>query len=165
MIEGDVCDQAGLRRSIEEAKPDEVYNLAAQSHVRVSFDLPIHTADVTGLGTLRLLEALRDVSRSGGKAPRFYQASSSEMFGQAKESPQRESTPFHPRSPYACAKAYAHWQHSCQLPRKATGFSPAAAFSLTTSLPAAARISSPARSPAPPPASSWACRDSLALGD
>jgi GDPmannose 4,6-dehydratase len=89
--------------------PDEVYNLGAQSHVRVSFDLPVHTADVTGLGTLRVLEAIRQHTTATGRQPRFYQASSSEMFGNAA-SPQDEATPFHPRSPYACAKVYAYWQ-------------------------------------------------------
>ena len=108
--ECDVSDQAGLRRLLEETVPDEVYHLAAQSHVRVSFDMPVHTVEVTGLGTLRLLESLRDLQRAGGKVPRFYQASSSEMFGAAKTAPQREDTPFHPRSPYGCAKCYAHWQ-------------------------------------------------------
>jgi len=91
-------------------RPDEVYNLAAQSHVRISFDQPEYTADVVGLGALRLLEAMRDHCRSTGRQVRFYQAGSSEMFGQAAEVPQRETTPFHPRSPYACAKVYAHWQ-------------------------------------------------------
>jgi len=91
-------------------RPDEVYNLAAQSHVRISFDQPEYTADVVGLGTLRLLEALRDPNKRRGRAARLYQAGSSEMFGKVAETPQRETTPFHPRSPYACAKVYAHWQ-------------------------------------------------------
>jgi GDPmannose 4,6-dehydratase len=92
---------------MELIRPDEVYNLGAQSHVRVSFDQPLYTADVVGLGTLRLLEAARHLNRS--KPVRFYQASSSEMFGAAPP-PQGLDTPFHPRSPYACAKVYAHWQ-------------------------------------------------------
>jgi GDPmannose 4,6-dehydratase len=87
-------------------KPDEIYNLGAQSHVRVSFDVPEYTAEVTALGTIRLLEALRE---SGLSKTRFYQASSSEMFGSSPP-PQNENTPFHPRSPYACAKVYAYWQ-------------------------------------------------------
>jgi len=91
-------------------RPDEVYNLAAQSHVRISFDQPEYTADVVGLGALRLLEALRDHNKRHGRAARYYQAGSSEMFGRVAEVPQRETTPFHPRSPYACAKVYAHWQ-------------------------------------------------------
>jgi GDPmannose 4,6-dehydratase len=107
---GDLGDGTGLRRVIELVAPDEVYNLAAQSHVRISFDQPEYTADVVGLGALRLLEAVRDHSRSTGRQVRFYQAGSSEMFGKAAEVPQRETTPFHPRSPYACAKVYAHWQ-------------------------------------------------------
>ena len=107
---GDLGDGTGLRRIIELVAPDEVYNLAAQSHVRISFDQPEYTADVVGLGALRLLEAVRDHSRSTGRQVRFYQAGSSEMFGKAAEVPQRETTPFHPRSPYACAKVYAHWQ-------------------------------------------------------
>jgi GDPmannose 4,6-dehydratase len=107
---GDLGDGTGLRRVIELVAPDEVYNLAAQSHVRISFDQPEYTADVVGLGALRLLEAMRDHCRSSGRQVRFYQAGSSEMFGQAAEVPQRETTPFHPRSPYACAKVYAHWQ-------------------------------------------------------
>jgi GDPmannose 4,6-dehydratase len=107
---GDLGDATGLRRIIEQTRPDELYNLAAQSHVRISFDQPEYTADVVGLGTLRLLEALRDHNKRHGRTVRMYQAGSSEMFGQAPEVPQRETTPFHPRSPYACAKVYAHWQ-------------------------------------------------------
>jgi GDPmannose 4,6-dehydratase len=92
---------------MEQVRPDEVYNLGAQSHVRVSFDQPLYTADVVGLGTLRLLEAVRQLNRS--QPVKFYQASSSEMFGSAPP-PQTLETPFHPRSPYACAKLYGHWQ-------------------------------------------------------
>jgi GDPmannose 4,6-dehydratase len=100
---GDVCDGTCLWRIVREVRPTEVYNLAAQSHVRVSFDQPEYTADATGVGTLRLLEAIRDLP----SPPRFYQASSSEQFGN-ESAPQSESTPFKPRSPYACAKAFAH---------------------------------------------------------
>ena len=107
---GDLGDGTGIRRIIEQVRPDEVYNLAAQSHVRISFDQPEYTADVVGLGTLRLLEALRDHNKRHGRAARLYQAGSSEMFGKVLEVPQKETTPFHPRSPYACAKVYAHWQ-------------------------------------------------------
>jgi GDPmannose 4,6-dehydratase len=107
---GDLGDGTGLRAIIEQVRPDEVYNLAAQSHVRISFDQPEYTADVVGLGALRLLEALRDHNKRHDRAARYYQAGSSEMFGRVAEVPQRESTPFHPRSPYACAKVYAHWQ-------------------------------------------------------
>ena len=101
---GDMSDAGSLHRILQTVQPDEIYNLAAQSHVKVSFEVPEYTADVVGLGTLRLLEAMRDL----GIASRFYQASSSEMFGLATESPQRETTPFHPRSPYAAAKVFAH---------------------------------------------------------
>ena len=107
---GDLGDATGLRRIIEQTRPDEVYNLAAQSHVRISFDQPEYTADVVGLGALRLLEAIRDHNKRHNRSVRYYQAGSSEMFGRAAEVPQRETTPFHPRSPYACAKCYAHWQ-------------------------------------------------------
>lgn len=107
---GDLGDGTGMRRILGQTMPDEVYNLAAQSHVRISFDQPEYTADVVGLGALRLLEAIRDHIKRTGRAVRFYQAGSSEMFGLAAEVPQRESTPFHPRSPYACAKTYAYWQ-------------------------------------------------------
>jgi GDPmannose 4,6-dehydratase len=103
----DLADAASLAILMEQIRPDEVYNLGAQSHVRVSFDQPLYTADVTGLGTLRLLEAVRQLARS--QQVKFYQASSSEMFGSAPP-PQTLETPFHPRSPYAVAKLYGHWQ-------------------------------------------------------
>jgi len=103
---GDLLDGNQLARLLCDFQPDEIYNLGAQSHVRVSFDQPVYTVDVAGLGTLRLLEAVRQMS----KPARFYQASSSEMFGKVIESPQTETTPFYPRSPYACAKVYAYWQ-------------------------------------------------------
>ncbi len=107
---GDMSDGGALRALLGEIRPDEVYNLAAQSHVRVSFQQPEYTADVTGLGVLRLLEAIRDMQDRAGKSIKFYQASSSEMFGHAGEPPYNEETPFRPRSPYACAKVFAHWQ-------------------------------------------------------
>ncbi len=103
----DLADASSLSMVMEQVRPDEVYNLGAQSHVRVSFDQPLYTADVVGLGSLRLLEAVRHLNRS--KPVKFYQASSSEMYGSAPP-PQGLDTPFHPRSPYACAKLYAHWQ-------------------------------------------------------
>ncbi len=103
---GDLNDASSLNRLLRTIGPDEIYNLGAQSHVRVSFDIPEYTGEVTGLGTVRLLEALRETGLAS--SVRFYQASSSEMFGSAPP-PQDENTPFHPRSPYACAKAYAHW--------------------------------------------------------
>ncbi|NCA10292.1 GDP-mannose 4,6-dehydratase [bacterium] len=106
---GDLSDGNGLMRLLREIRPQEVYNLAAQSHVRVSFDQPAYTADVTAVGTLRLLEAIRDVQDEFGEQIRFYQASSSEMFGKVVETPQKETTPFYPRSPYGVAKVYGHW--------------------------------------------------------
>jgi GDPmannose 4,6-dehydratase len=102
---GDLTDASSLNRVLERVRPDEIYNLGAQSHVRVSFELPEHTGDVTGLGAVRLLDAIRET----GLGCRYYQASSSEMFGRVREVPQRESTPFHPRSPYGVAKLYAFW--------------------------------------------------------
>jgi len=107
---GDLTDATVLGRILEAIKPDEVYNLGAQSHVRVSFDSPEYTVDAVAMGTLRILEALRDFQQRMGKEIRFYQAGSSEMFGLVQAVPQREDTPFYPRSPYACAKVYAHWQ-------------------------------------------------------
>jgi GDPmannose 4,6-dehydratase len=101
---GDLNDASSLQRVLADVVPDEIYNLGAQSHVRISFDVPEYTAEVTAMGTLRLLEAIRSLRLS----PRFYQASSSEMFGKVAETPQSERTPFHPRSPYACAKVFAH---------------------------------------------------------
>jgi GDPmannose 4,6-dehydratase len=102
---GDIADSTNLIKLLYRIRPDEVYHLAAQSHVRVSFDIPEYTGDVTGLSTIRILEAMRQV----GIKSKFYQASSSEMFGKAAEVPQRETTPFHPRSPYGVAKVYSHW--------------------------------------------------------
>ena len=107
---GDLTDGTTLRRILEQVKPVEIYNLGAQSHVRVSFDSPEYTVDAVGMGTLRLLEAIRDYQQRTGIEVRFYQAGSSEMFGKVQHVPQSEATPFYPRSPYACAKVYAHWQ-------------------------------------------------------
>jgi GDPmannose 4,6-dehydratase len=104
---GDLTDTSNLTRLLSEIKPDEVYNLGAQSHVAVSFEAPEYTADVDALGTLRLLEAIRFLGM--GKTTRFYQASTSELYGLVQETPQKETTPFHPRSPYAVAKLYAYW--------------------------------------------------------
>jgi len=103
---GDLTDSAGLRQVLTACQPEEIYNLGAQSHVRVSFDQPVYTVQADALGSLRLLEAVRDMQLP----VKFYQASSSEMFGLVAETPQRETTPFHPRSPYACAKVYSYWQ-------------------------------------------------------
>ncbi len=104
---GDMTDSGGLIRVMQEIQPDEVYNLAAQSHVKVSFDSPEYTANVGALGTLRILEAIRILGLE--QKSRFYQASTSELFGQVQEVPQKETTPFYPRSPYACAKLYSYW--------------------------------------------------------
>jgi GDPmannose 4,6-dehydratase len=106
LVYGDLTDGANLSTIMNEIQPDEVYNLGAQSHVRVSFDMPIFTVNTDALGTLRLLEAIR----SSNRPVKFYQASSSEMYGQAAEIPQTEKTPFYPRSPYGCAKVYSFWQ-------------------------------------------------------
>ena len=105
LVYGDLNDASSLNAVLRTVRPDEIYNLAAQSHVKVSFDIPEYTSEVSGLGTLRLLEAIKDL----GLKPKFYQASSSELFGKVMETPQRETTPFYPRSPYGCAKAYAFY--------------------------------------------------------
>jgi GDPmannose 4,6-dehydratase len=105
LIYGDLCDASSLNRILQQVKPEEIYNLGAQSHVRVSFDVPEYTADTVAVGTLRILDAIRDT----GVKTRFYQASSSEMFGKVQAVPQNEETPFYPRSPYAVAKLYGHW--------------------------------------------------------
>jgi GDPmannose 4,6-dehydratase len=105
LVFGDLNDASSLNHIIRRVQPDEIYNLGAQSHVRVSFDIPEYTGEITGLGTIRLLEAIRESDIH----PRFYQASSSEMFGLAQEVPQRETTPFYPRSPYGASKVYAYW--------------------------------------------------------
>ena len=104
---GDLTDATNLIRIIQEVQPDEIYNLGAQSHVKVSFENPEYTANTDGLGTLRLLEAIRMLGLE--EKTRFYQASTSELYGKVQEIPQTERTPFYPRSPYACAKLYAHW--------------------------------------------------------
>ncbi|MBC7804193.1 MAG: GDP-mannose 4,6-dehydratase [Candidatus Parcubacteria bacterium] len=104
---GDMTDSMALMRVVQQSQPDEIYNLAAQSHVAVSFEEPEYTANADGLGALRMLEAVRILGL--GKKTRFYQASTSELYGLVRETPQRETTPFHPRSPYGAAKLYAHW--------------------------------------------------------
>lgn len=105
LVYGDLSDASSLARLLKQIDPDEIYNLGAQSHVRVSFDIPEYTAEITALGTIRILEAIRD----SGIKTKFYQASSSEMFGMAQEIPQKETTPFYPRSPYGAAKVYSYW--------------------------------------------------------
>ncbi|MGA0093101.1 MAG: GDP-mannose 4,6-dehydratase [Chthoniobacterales bacterium] len=102
---GDLSDSVSMTKLLYQLQPDEVYNLGAQSHVRVSFDIPEYTSDVTGIGTIRILEAIRE----SGVKPRYYQASSSEMYGKVQEVPQTETTPFWPRSPYGCAKVFGYW--------------------------------------------------------
>lgn len=106
---GDLCDGSSLSEILRKVRPHEVYNLGAQSHVRVSFDMPIFTADTVAMGALRMLDAVRDFQQESGQQVRFYQASSSEQYGKVMETPQKETTPFYPRSPYACAKVMAHW--------------------------------------------------------
>jgi GDPmannose 4,6-dehydratase len=106
LVYGDLNDASSLNKILRDVQPDEIYNLGGQSHVRVSFDIPEYTAEVAGLGALRLLEAIRE---TGLQKTRFYQASSSEIYGKAQEIPQRETTPFYPRSPYGAAKLYAYW--------------------------------------------------------
>jgi GDPmannose 4,6-dehydratase len=112
LVYGDLNDASSLNKILRDLQPEEIYNLAAQSHVMVSFDVPEYTGEITGMGTVRLLEAIREI----GIKPKFYQASSSELFGLAQEIPQKETTPFYPRSPYACAKAYAFYMVR-KLPR------------------------------------------------
>jgi GDPmannose 4,6-dehydratase len=107
---GDLTDGSGLRDVLSKCKPNEIYNLGAQSHVRVSFDMPVYTVQCDAMGTIMLLEAVRDLEQATGYPVKLYQASSSEMFGKVVETPQKETTPFHPRSPYACAKVYSYWQ-------------------------------------------------------
>jgi GDPmannose 4,6-dehydratase len=131
---GDLADASSLRNLVMRTKPDEVYNLGAQSHVKVSFDQPEYTADISGLGALRLLDAVRDGQEDLGKSIRFYQASSSEMYGKVRETPQTETTAFYPRSPYGCE------------------------YCSTTNRSGAARHLSRAKSPVPPPALPSDCR-------
>jgi GDPmannose 4,6-dehydratase len=152
---GDLTDSSGLRVLLERVQPDEVYNLGAQSHVRVSFDQPEYTADVVALGALRLLEAVRDYQARTGRQVRFYQAGSSEMFGNAPP-PQSQATPCRPRSPYGVAKVCAHLQTVNY--REAYGLFAANGTCSTTRASGATRRSSRARSRAPRPASRWGCR-------
>jgi len=121
---GDLSDSSNLTRLIRDIEPDEIYNLGAQSHVAVSFESPEYTADVDAMGTLRLLEAIRFLGLE--QKTRFYQASTSELYGLVQETPQKETTPFHPRSPYAVAKLYSYW--ICINYREAYGYMPATVF-------------------------------------
>jgi len=106
---GDLTDGSAIEKLFYKYNFDEIYNLGAQSHVRVSFDIPVYTGETVGIGALNMLEAIRSYEENTGKKIRYYQASSSEMFGKVQEVPQKETTPFYPRSPYGCAKVYAHW--------------------------------------------------------
>jgi len=151
---GDLTDSSNLLRILERVRPDEVYNLAAQSHVAVSFESPEYTADTDALGTLRLLEAIRIAGL--GESARFYQASTSEMFGKVRETPQTETTPFHPRSPYGVAKVYAYWITVNY--REAYGMFACNGILFNHESPVRARRSSPVRSPGRWHASSSACR-------
>jgi len=141
---GDLTDSTNLIRIIQQVQPDEIYNLAAMSHVAVSFDTPEYTANADGIGTLRILEAIRILGLE--KKTKFYQASTSELYGMVQEIPQKETTPFYPRSPYAVAKMYAYWITVNY--REAYGIYAATASCSTTKVRFAARPSSPARSPA-----------------
>lgn len=109
LVYGDLSDSSNLSRLINDIIPDEIYNLGAQSHVKVSFDMPEYTADIDALGSLRILEIIRSIKEKNGKNIKFYQASSSEMFGKVVEIPQKETTPFYPRSPYGCSKVFSFW--------------------------------------------------------
>ena len=152
---GDIADSTNLIKLLYRIQPDEVYHLAAQSHVRVSFDIPEYTGDVTGIGTVRILEAIREV----GLKTRYYQAGSSEMYGLVQEVPQRETTPFYPRSPYGAAKVYAHWITVNY--RESYGLFACNGILFNHESPGAARRSSRARSPAPSPISKPDCRTSF----
>jgi GDPmannose 4,6-dehydratase len=156
---GDVTDATNIIRIVQETQPDEIYNLAAQSHVQVSFETPEHTANADGLGTLRLLEAIRILSRKD--KTRFYQASTSELFGKVQEIPQKETTPFYPRSPYAAAKLYAYWITVNYA--RPTACTPPAAFCSNTRARFAVKPSSPARSRVRSRRSSAGCSRSYSL--
>ena len=153
---GDLVDGIGLREILSRVKPDEVYNLGAQSHVRVSFDQPVYTVQTDALGTINLLEAIRDT----GLPIRFYQASSSEMYGKVVETPQTEKTPFLSPQP-VCLRQGLQLLADRELSRSVRHVRRATAFSSITKAPAAAKHLSPERSPAPPPASRKACRKSF----
>ena len=109
LLYGDLGDSTSINTILREVMPDEVYNLAAQSHVKISFEIPEYTGDIDGLGVTRFIEGIRKLELETGKKIKFYQASTSEMFGKVVEIPQKETTPFYPRSPYGCAKVYAYW--------------------------------------------------------
>ena len=144
--DGDLSDSSSIIRIMNVVRPDEVYNLAAQSHVQVSFDVPEYSGDVDALGVLRMLEAIRILGME--KTCKFYQASTSELFGKVEEVPQRETTPFHPYSPYAVAKQYGFWM--VKETGRPMACLPSTVSSSTTSRSGGGRTSSPGRSPWPP---------------
>jgi len=151
---GDLTDATNLIRVIQEVQPDEIYNLAAQSHVKVSFETPEYTANSDALGTLRLLEAIRILGLE--KKTRFYQASTSELYGKASEVPQNEKTPFYPRSPYAAAKLYAYWV--TVITAKPMVYLPQTEFFSTMNRQFAVKLLLQERLIALPRASSWVCK-------
>ncbi len=152
---GDLADSVNLVKLIYQLKPEEIYHLGAQSHVRVSFDIPEYTADVTGVGAIRILEAMRET----GVKSRFYQASSSEMFGKVQAVPQTETTPFWPRSPYGVAKVFAYW--ATVNYRESYGMHTSNGILFNHESPRRGKHSSPARSPGRLPPSRWACKRSF----
>ena len=156
---GDMTDATNLVRLLQDIRPDEIYNLAAQSHVQVSFETPEYTANADALGTLRLLEAIRILGLK--EQVRFYQASTSELYGKALENPQRETTPFYPRSPYGAAKLYAYWITVNY--REAYGIYASNGILFNHEVPCGERPSSLARSPAPWPQSNLVCRSGSTL--
>ena len=156
MVEGDLRDLSSLIAVVEQVQPDEVYNLGAMSFVQLSFKQAELTAEITGLGVLRMLEAVRIVGGVDNNPIRFYQASSSEMFGKVRETPQTEETPFHPRSPYGVAKVFGHYMTLNY--REAYGIHASSGILFNHESPSAASSSSPARSPTRSPASSSGCR-------
>ena len=156
IVPGDLADLPSLVKALEVAQPHEVYNLAAISFVALSWNQAELTSNLTGTGVLRMLEAVRMVGGAQNNTIRFYQASSSEMFGKVREIPQSEMTPFHPRSPYGCAKVFGH--HITSTIARATASTPARAFSSITRVRVVASSSSRARSPTRRPASSWGFR-------
>ena len=156
---GDVTDATNIIRVVQETRPDEIYNLAAQSHVQVSFETPEYTANADGLGTLRLLEAIRILGLE--RTTRFYQASTSELFGKSREIPQTETTPFYPRSPYAAAKLYGYWITVNY--REAYGFHASNGILFNHESPSEAKPSSPVRLRVPWHRLNAGCRESYSL--
>ena len=163
LVDGDLRDLSSLIAAVEQVQPDEVYNLGAISFVHLSFTQPELTAEITGLGVLRMLEAVRIVGGAENNPIRFYQASSSEMFGKVRETPQTELTPFHPRSPYGVAKVFGH--HMTVNYREAYGLHASSGILFNHESERAGSSSSPARSPTRSRASSSGLQDSITLGN